>query len=157
MAVRHRLITKPPMAVWGVLEDGSRYADWVVGTSESRPVDDHWPELNSQIEYTVRLGPWTAVGRTIVRRVERPRQLELEVDSGPLGTARIAIEIRPWGADALVILDEHPLRGPGGALHNSLIDALLQVRHRSMLSRLADVVEQATAADARPTGDVTQA
>ncbi|MFI1399959.1 SRPBCC family protein [Streptomyces sp. NPDC020681] len=155
MAVRHQLIEKPPMAVWGVLEDGSRYSDWVVGTSDARPVDDRWPEVDSQIEYTVRLGPWTAEGRTIVRRLEPPRWLELEVDNGPLGTVRVAIEIRPWGPDTLVIVDEHPLRGPGGLLHNSLVDALIQVRHRSMLSRLADVVEQATAD--RPTGAMAQA
>ncbi|MET7860084.1 SRPBCC family protein [Streptomyces sp. NPDC005318] len=157
MAVRHQLIQRPPTAVWGVLENGSRYADWVVGTSDSRPVDDSWPELDSQIEYTVRLGPWTVGGRTIVRRVEPPHLLELEVDSGPLGTARIAIEIRPWGEDSLVIIDEHPLRGPGGLLHNSLVDALFQVRHRTMLSRLADVVEQETTAAVLPTGDLTQA
>jgi hypothetical protein len=77
------------------------------------------------------------------------------VDNGPLGTVRVAIEIRPWGPDTLVIVDEHPLRGPGGLLHNSLVDALIQVRHRSMLSRLAGVVEQATAD--RPTDAMAQA
>jgi hypothetical protein len=124
-----------------VLEDGTRYADWVVGTSRSRPCDDRWPRLGSKIEYTVRLGPWTVGGRTVVRRHEPPRWLELEVFSGPLGTARIAIEVRTWGPDTLVIVDEHPLRGPGGLLHNVAFDTLIQLRHRSMLGRLAKVVE----------------
>ncbi|MEV6653470.1 SRPBCC family protein [Streptomyces sp. NPDC051219] len=144
MAVRHQLIKRPPPAVWAVLEDGNRYADWVVGTSDSRPVDDNWPQLGSKIEYDIRLGPWTFAGNTVVRRLEPPQWLELEALSGPLGTARIAFDIRSWGPDTLVIVDEHPLRGPGGALHNTALDALIQIRHRSMLSRLADVVEEAT-------------
>ncbi|MFI1014805.1 SRPBCC family protein [Streptomyces sp. NPDC020965] len=141
MAVRHRLVRRPPAAVWAVLADGSRYGDWVVGPSESRQDGSDWPRLGSTIEYTVRLGPWTGTGKTIVRDVDPPHRLELEADSGRLGTARIAIEVRPWGDDTLVIVDEHPLRGPGGRLHNTAVDALLQLRHRSMLARLAEVVE----------------
>lgn len=141
MAVRHQLIRTSPEAVWEVLADGSRYSDWVVGTSDSKPGTGHWPEVGATIEYMVPVGPWTLTGETIVRRAEPPYELELEVDSGPLGTARIAIEIRPWGNDALVILDEHPLRGVGGALHNAALDAVIQLRHRSMLGRLAKVVE----------------
>ncbi|MBT2524427.1 SRPBCC family protein [Streptomyces sp. ISL-99] len=144
MAVRHQLIRTSPEAVWEVLADGSRYSDWVVGTSESRPGKGHWPEVGATIDYTVCVGPWTLTGQTIVRRAAPPHELELEVDSGPLGTARIAIEVRPWGEDALVILDEHPLRGVGGALHNAALDAVLQLRHRSMLGRLAKVVERTT-------------
>ncbi|MFJ4923128.1 SRPBCC family protein [Streptomyces sp. NPDC088725] len=141
MAVRHQLIKRPPAVVWAVLEDGNRYADWVVGTSRTRPRDGQWPRLGSKIEYAVTLGPWTVGGYTVVRRCEPPRSLELEAYSGPLGTARIAIDVRPWGDNTLVIVDEHPLRGPGGLLHNAAVDALLQVRHRSMLARLARVAE----------------
>ncbi|WP_055598677.1 SRPBCC family protein [Streptomyces aureus] len=142
MAVRHHLIHATPSQVWAVLGDGRRYADWVVGTSESRVARGLWPELGSVLEYTVRLGPWTVASTTVVRRVDVPQELELEVDSGPLGTARVAIEVRPWGDEALTIVDEHPLRGIGGTLHNAAVDALIQLRHRSMLARLANVVEE---------------
>ncbi|WP_435975582.1 SRPBCC family protein [Streptomyces sp. Qhu_M48] len=144
MAVRHRLIHASPGRVWAVLADGTRYADWVVGTSESRVVHGLWPELGSALEYTVRLGPWTVAGTTVVRRVDVLEELELEVDSGPFGTARVAIDVRPWGDEALIIVDEHPLRGIGGTLHNAAVDALIQLRHRSMLARLANVVEEQT-------------
>ncbi|MFD5897698.1 SRPBCC family protein [Streptomyces sp. NPDC060366] len=143
MAVRHRLIERPVADVWAVLADGSRYGDWVVGTSDSRPEEGAWPEVGSSITYTIRLGRWSASGSTVVRRCEEPGVLELEADSGRLGTARIAVEVRPWGENALVIIDEHPLRGPGGLLHNTAVDALIQLRHRSMLARLAEVVENA--------------
>ncbi|MFD7517370.1 SRPBCC family protein [Streptomyces niveus] len=141
MAVRHRLIERPVADVWAVLADGSRYGDWVVGTSDSYPENGAWPEVGSSITYTIRLGRWSVSGSTTVRRCEKLNVLELEVDSGRLGTARIAVEVRPWGENALVIIDEHPLRGPGGALHNTVVDALIQLRHRTMLARLADVVE----------------
>ena len=142
MAVRHQLIERSPEAVWAILADGSRYPDWVVGTADSWPVAGVWPEVGSMIEYTVRMGPWELCGHTVVRRSDPPRELELEVDSGRLGTARVAIEVRRWGQHSLVIVDEHPLRGPGGRLHNAALDVLLQLRHRSMLSRLADVAEE---------------
>jgi hypothetical protein len=96
MAVRHQLIKRAPEAVWAILADGSRYADWVVGTEDSWPDEGIWPEVGSTIGY-------------IVRRCAPRRELELEVDSGPLGTARIAIDIREWGEHSLVIVDEHPL------------------------------------------------
>ncbi|MGY5125275.1 SRPBCC family protein [Streptomyces nigrescens] len=145
MAVRHQLIKRSPEELWAVLADRSRYEDWVVGTARSRPKDGNWPEAGATLEYTVRLGPWDVTGCTTVRHSVPPRTLELEVDSGRLGTARIAIEVRPWGADSLVIVDEHPLAGPGGRLHNGALDLLLQLRHRSMLSRLAAVAEEAPA------------
>ncbi|MEU1019177.1 SRPBCC family protein [Streptomyces sp. NPDC005900] len=142
MAVRHQLVKSPPAKVWEVLEDPHRYADWVVGTHDSRPLDTKWPAVGSRLEYTVQVGPWKLAGHTVVRHLAKPDRLELEAYSGALGTARIAIEVRSWGAHTLVIVDEHPLQGPGGALHNAAIDALVQLRHRSMLSRLAEVVEE---------------
>ncbi|MFD7628367.1 SRPBCC family protein [Streptomyces sp. NPDC059851] len=152
MAVRHQLIHAAPHRVWSVLSDGSRYADWVVGTSESHVTRGPWPQLGSTLDYTVRVGPWTASGTTVVRRVNAPDALELEVDSGPLGTARVAIEIRSWGEESLVIVDEHPLQGVGGALHNVALDVLIQLRHRTMLKRLADVVEESPRERSTPFG-----
>ncbi|MEU6347449.1 SRPBCC family protein [Streptomyces sp. NPDC046977] len=142
MAVRHRLVTGAPEKVWAVLADVDRYGEWVVGPSGSEQGDGDWPQIGSSIRYTVELGPLRLKGTTVVRICRPGRQLELEAMSGWLGSARIAIELRPWAADTLVIVDEHPLRGPGGMLHNSLLDAFLQLRHRSMLSRLASLVEE---------------
>ncbi|MFJ9011701.1 SRPBCC family protein [Streptomyces canus] len=141
MAVRHRLIKVSPSAVWAVLADGHRYAEWVVGTSRSEPVRGQWPHEDAAIRFQVPLGPLRLVNETVVRRCEEGVDLELEAHAGPLGTARIAIELRPWGEHCLVIVDEHPLQGAGGRLHNVGFEALIQIRHRTMLARLARLCE----------------
>ncbi|WOI61210.1 SRPBCC family protein [Streptomyces fradiae] len=148
MAVRQHLVQSPPSAVWDVLSDPDRYAEWVVGTEETTPLFGTWPEVGATLRYTVALGPYRFEGSTVVRRLEPPNRLELEARSGPAGTARIAVEIVPWGEDTLVIVDEHPLRGPGARLHNAVVEAALQLRHRRMLRRLAEVVESTAAARA---------
>lgn len=142
MAVRNQLIRRAPSAVWSVLADPTLYGEWVVGPSASTPLDDAWPQVGARLRYTVRLGPWSADGVTTVRHRETGRELELEASFKALGTARIFLQLRPWGDETLVICDEHPLRGPGGTLHNPAVEALLQFRHRGMLARLAGVVEQ---------------
>ncbi|MFF2852261.1 SRPBCC family protein [Streptomyces sp. NPDC058001] len=141
MAIRHQLIGRDPATVWRVLKNPARYADWVVGTARSTPRSGNWPDVGSSLSYTVTLASKRFDGHTVVRRFEPPRHLELEAHS-PLGTARIALDVRTWGEETLVILDEHPLRGPAGKLHNAVLDAVLQFRHRAMLSRLASVVER---------------
>ncbi|MFE9017857.1 SRPBCC family protein [Streptomyces sp. NPDC007808] len=148
MAVRHRLIRVTPSVVWAVLADGSRYAEWVVGTSRSEPVRGQWPHLDAAIRYEVRLGPARLTNETVVRHCEEGVRLELEAQAGPLGSARVAFELRPWGEHCLVIVDEHPLRGAGGRLHNVGFEALIQLRHRAMLARLARLCEN-EAPDAR--------
>ncbi|MYS21324.1 Uncharacterized conserved protein YndB, AHSA1/START domain [Streptomyces sp. DvalAA-14] len=146
MAVRQHLIERPPRQVWDVLADAATFSRWVVGVADSEPGAGDWPQLGAELLYKVVVGPWTGTGRTAVRRVEPPHLLELEADSGPLGTARIAVEVRPWGrTESIVVIDEHPLRGSAGTLHNLAVDGFLQVRHRSMLSRLAAVVEESGA------------
>lgn len=153
MARRYVLVQRPPEDVWAVLADADRYADWVVGTHESQSAQGPWPRPGSAIEYSVRLAvpgslgralpEMTFANRTLVRICEAPHRLELEARAGRLGTARIAIDVRPWGArESIVILDEHPLRGPGARHHNALFDFAMLPRHRRMLDRLATTVEE---------------
>jgi len=141
MAVVNVLVQRPPEQVWEVLADGHAYAQWVVGTKAIRAVDEHWPEVGSAIHYTVGLGPLEFRGRTVVRRAEPGRQLGLEADGGPLGTARIVIDVIDWGNDSVVVLDEHPLRGAGYRLHNTFSDAVLLLRGRPMVHKFARLVE----------------
>lgn len=124
-----------------MLCDPELYGEWVVGTEETAPLDGVWPEVGASLVYLVALGPLRFEGVTVVRRLEPPTRLELEAMSGPAGSARIALEVAPWGEDTLVVLDEHPLRGVGARLHNPVLEAAVQLRHRRLLRRLAEVVE----------------
>lgn len=141
MAIRHQYVDREPGALWAVLSDPYQFGEWVVGTSSSRPAEGDWPELGSSLHYAVRLGRKEFEGTTVVRRYDPPGALELEAHAGPLGTARIAFDIRGWGEGTLVIVDEHPLRGIGGRSHNAMVDRLLQLRHRHMLKRLRQAVD----------------
>lgn len=142
MAVRHRLVRRPPQAVWAVLCDPRRYGEWVVGPSHSTPLDHTWPEVGSRLGFTVKLGPWSLKGVTVVRHQEPAKELEMEAVVKTLGTARILLQLRPWGEETLLVCDEHPLHGLGGTFHNPAVEAVLQLRHRGMLGRLATLVEK---------------
>jgi uncharacterized protein YndB with AHSA1/START domain len=141
MALVNVLIRRPPEQVWDVLSDGFAYAQWVVGTQEIRAVDDDWPQVGSAIHYTVGMGPVHFQGTTTVRRCEPGRQLGLEADGGPLGTARIVIDVYDWGKDTVVVVDEHPLRGAAYRFHSTISDAVLLMRGRPMVRNLARLVE----------------
>ena len=141
MAVRNALVKADPSAVWAVLADGSSYAQWVVGTQAVRTVDPNWPQEGASLHYTVGLGPLQINDCTTVRLVEPGKCLELEAHARPLGSARISIQILRWGDDSVVIMDEHPLRGPSWALENPVAELVITLRNRSMLRRLVRVVE----------------
>ncbi|WP_129843253.1 SRPBCC family protein [Streptomyces sp. RFCAC02] len=141
MAARSVLIRRPPACVWEFLSVPENYHRWVVGTRDSVPLEGDWPATGASLRYTLALGPLRNSGRTVVRDSEPSHRLELEAETRLLGSARIGIEIRPWGEDSLVIVDEHPLRGPGGRLHNRAADAVLQLRNRHMLRLLCALVE----------------
>ncbi|MFD7433060.1 SRPBCC family protein [Streptomyces sp. NPDC059861] len=151
MAVRHRLIKAPPDTVWAVLADGDKYPRWVVGPSDAEPVRGQWPHTGAAIRYEASLGPLRLSNETVVRRCEEGSELELEAHAGPLGTARIDIELRQWGEHCLVLVDEHPLQGTGGLLHNAGFEVLIQLRHRAMLRRLARLCEEEARQGARRT------
>lgn len=143
MAVLNVLIERSPEQVWEVLSEGRTYAEWVAGTQHIHHVDDRWPGPGAQIHYTFGVGRWTIDDVTIVRLMEPCRRLELEAHAGRLGTARISIELLAWGEDrTVVIIDEHPLTGPGAWWHSAPLDAALRLRNRRMMRSLARIVTE---------------
>ncbi|HYZ55525.1 MAG TPA: SRPBCC family protein [Streptosporangiaceae bacterium] len=143
MAVLNVLVDRPPREVWDVLSDGRAYAEWVVGTRHIRDVDPAWPKLGSEIHYSLGIGPWTFDDVTKVRLVEAGQHLELEARAGRLGTARVSIVLLPWGENqTVVILDEHPLSGPGVRWHSIVVEGLLRLRNQRMLRSLARIVHE---------------
>jgi hypothetical protein len=157
VAKRQQLITCPPDQVWKILADGTSYAQWVVGTQHILHVDATWPAVGAHLRFRVGLGPLNFEDSCVVRICEPERRLELEARAEPFGTARIAIELIPWAQHTLVLLDEHPLLGPGARLQGPPSELLLHLRNRRMLGNLArTAVEQQTrpgTRDASPAPD----
>ncbi|QMU77807.1 SRPBCC family protein [Streptacidiphilus sp. PB12-B1b] len=137
MAKRQQLITCPPDQVWAVLADATGYARWVVGTQDILHADAAWPAVGAELRFRVGLGPVHFTDSCVVRICEPGHRLELEAKAEPFGTARIAIELIPWGRNTLVLLDEHPLLGPGARLQGPPSELLLHLRNRRMLGNLA--------------------
>lgn len=143
MAVLNVLIDRGPRQVWAVLSEGRAYAEWVAGTQRIRDVDPDWPEPGARIHYSAGVGRVTFDDVTTVRLMEPGRRLELEAQAGRLGSARISIELLPWGEDrTVVIMDEHPLTGPGARWHSVPLDTALRLRNRRMMRSLAEVVRR---------------
>jgi uncharacterized protein YndB with AHSA1/START domain len=141
MAVLNMLVDRRPADVWDVLADGQAYGEWVMGAQQTCDVDPRWPEEGSALRYKAGIGPLTYDDITTVRLVNPGRRLELEAHAGWLGTARISIELLPWGEDSTVlIMDEHPLTGPGARWHSIAVEGLLRFRNERMLRTLARIV-----------------
>ena len=147
MALRNILIEASPSEVWAVLSNGYSYADWVVGTRQIRSVDPTWPAEGSSLYYTVAIGPLTFNDFTTVRVAETEKHLELEAHASPFGSVRVSVQLLRWGDHCVVIVDEHPLRGPAVFLRNPATDLALTLRNRLMLRRLASLVENRSTAE----------
>lgn len=139
MSRNRRLILASPAEVWTLLSDGRRYGEWVTGTQEVLAVDPHWPAVGARLKVRVGVGPLVLDDTCVVRISEPESRLQLEAKAGPLGAARIAMNLVPWGEHTLMILDWHPLRGPGTRMHGLPVDYVIGVRNGMMLTKLARV------------------
>lgn len=90
---------------------------------------------------------------TTVRYVDHGKRLELEANAGKVGSARVSISLLPWGEDrTVVVIDEHPLTGPGAWWHTVLTDAALRLRNQRMVRQLARVVHERESRDSAGAG-----
>lgn len=128
--------------VWATLSDGHSYSKWVVGTSDIRDVDDHWPARGSRLHYTVGRGPLRHEGHTEVLSVDPGRRLELEAHAWPLGSVRIELRLDDDDERTRVTMVEHPARGAAAALHNPAGDLLLKLRNVETLRRLERLAQR---------------
>jgi len=139
MARSRRLILSPPSTVWRLLSDGYRFKEWVTGTQAVLTADPHWPEVGARLRVRVGAGRLTLDDTCVVRICEPQKRLELEAKADPFGAARIAMHLIPWGEHTLLILDWHPLRGPGTRMHGLPIDYVIAIRNGMMLTKLARI------------------
>ena len=142
MAIVSTRINASRNAVFGVLSDGWKYSNWVVGTSHMRAVGDAWPAVGSKLYHASGAWPLVTRDETEVTAAEPDRKLAMIARGGPLGTADILIELEDDGAGCRVTMRETPSSGPGRWLHTPVSEALLVRRNTEALARLAAVAER---------------
>ena len=146
--VESTVIPAPPEAVWDVIDDTSRYADWVTTVDE---VTRHHGRATVGETYSERntvLGPLKATSTWTVVQADAPRR---RLDRG-VGM--------PVVQDLESIFELDPVEGPGGAAHTEfryiaryrmglgplggLIDRIqapgMRKEFRASMARLAELV-----------------
>jgi len=136
-----RDIGVPRQRVWDVLADGWLYANWVVGASRIRAVDENWPEPGTRICHSV--GPWPLVinDETVSERSVPPEELVLRASIWPAGDARITMRLTDIPDGCRVEMDEVAIAGPPKLLPRPVQAALFAPRNRECLWRLANIAE----------------
>lgn len=137
MAVTTLHLDQPPAAVFAVLSDPWKFADWVVGAKKIRAVDDTWPALGSRFHHRFGVGPLTVDDSTVLEQYEPPWTMVLRARARPTGVARVQLRLvgtADGGTD--VEMTEHPVSGFAARVHNPALDALVVARNRRSLRRL---------------------
>ncbi|MEU5155745.1 SRPBCC family protein [Glycomyces sp. NPDC021274] len=134
-------VSASPESVFAVLADGWNYASWVVGASNIRDADEHWPAKGSRIRHSI--GPWPLVIKdsTIVVAADPPHLLVLEARMWPLGKARVRFDIAAEEERTLIRMTELAVKGPIAALPDPVQAKLFAPRNRETLRRLARLAE----------------
>jgi len=139
--------TAPPEAVFAVLSDGWRYADWVVGAKKIRAVDPDWPAPGSKFHHKVGVGPFEINDNSKLEAIDPPRSISLNVRARPAGVARVHIALEPDDeGGTMIAMDEYPIAGIARFTDNPIQRALLAGRNLEALRRLKNLAEEDAAA-----------
>lgn len=142
VVVSHRSAA-PPEAVFAVLADGCRYADWVVGAKEIRGADASWPAPGSRFYHRVGVGPLTIDDSSSVEAVDPSRSITLRVRARPAGVGRVRVDLTPTDdGGCRITMSEAAVDGIARATDNPVQRLLLKARNAAALRRLAKLAEE---------------
>lgn len=132
----------PPVELFAVLVDPEAYIGWVVGARRLRAVDPHWPQPGARFHHEI--GAWPLVVRDWTEMVELVphSRVVLEARAGPIGTAKVTLQVEERTGGSHVTMLEEPWRGPLRALPRPLLDPVVGFRNRLSLHRLQGLVER---------------
>ena len=136
-----RDVSAAPEHVWDVLANGWLYANWVVGASRIRAVDDDWPASESRICHSVGVWPLVVNDETVSESCVPLEELVLRAKIVPAGEARITMRLRAIDGGCRVEMDEVAISGPPKLLPRVVQEALFAPRNRECLWRLANIAE----------------
>lgn len=127
--------------VFAVLADGWVYPVWVVGASRMRAVDDDWPEVGSQLHHSAGAWPLLIDDTSEVLAYDPPKTMVLQARGWPAGEARVEITVEPSVTGCLVSIAEDASSGPALLVPRQVRHAMMAVRNRETLRRLAYLAE----------------
>ncbi|WP_313676181.1 SRPBCC family protein [Mycolicibacterium sp.] len=137
-----RDIAAPRQRVWDVLAHGWTYAQWVVGNSRMRAVDDDWPAPGSRILHSIGVWPLVIDDETVVLSCVPEQELVLLAKIGRLGAARITLRLSDIAGGCRLEMDEIAVRGPMRMVPNRLQLAGIWPRNKECTWRLAGLAER---------------
>ncbi|MDT0158264.1 SRPBCC family protein [Microbacterium sp. ARD32] len=136
-----RLVRCAPEDVFEVLADGWLYPSWVVGASRMRAVDADWPRAGARLHHSFGVWPMLLDDRTVIEEHHPPHAMVMRARGWPVGEARVTLQVRRHGQDALVRIQEEAIAGPARWVPRPVMDALLHWRNAETLHRLAYLAE----------------
>jgi uncharacterized protein YndB with AHSA1/START domain len=145
MSITTRRMQATPQQVWDVLADGWLYPLWVVGASRMREVDDHWPEVGSQLYHSVGTWPLLIDDTTSVVEAVPGSLLVLEARAWPTGKAHVTLRLEAVGAETDVTIEEDATDGPAVLIPKVVRDPMIGWRNVEAMRRLAYLVERRSA------------
>jgi hypothetical protein len=125
-----------------VLADGWTYAQWVVGSSRMRSVDDDWPAPGSAVRHSVGVWPVVINDQTLVERRTPLEELVLLAKLGRFGAAWIKLGLRDAADGCCVEMSEVPAAGTISMIPDRVALAALTPRNRECLWRLSLLAER---------------
>jgi len=136
-----RDIQVAPERVWAVLADGWLYGNWVVGASNIRDVERHWPATGACIHHSSGLWPLLVSDTTTVLKSVPAEELVLQARGWPLGEATVDVRLERAVGGTRVRMTEDVSRGPGALIPSAVLGSLTRPRNRESLRRLALIAE----------------
>jgi len=143
----------PPQAVWDALADPGGYGYWVVGSSEIRDADPHWPEPGARFHHTVGIRPLRTSDHTESLEAEEPTRLLLRARARPLlGSAQIELTMTPEDGGTRVRMVEHPVGLSLPLAFSPLLQLVTRFRNTESLARLEELAERWVRSAQQPAG-----
>jgi len=139
------VVAAQPEAVWELLCDTTRYAEWVAGTAAVTRTDGPARQGSTYEEVNPILGPWKARTHWQVVEFEPPhRQVHVSTDVPLSKRFEVVMELEPdeRGTRFTLTLHGAPALGPVGALADRLMRSTVERDNRRSLQALAELVER---------------
>lgn len=141
MSTERRRCKAPASAVWDVLSDPWLFASWVVGASRIRDATGRWPAEEALIHHSVGIWPLLLDDTTSVVSSVPGSELVLRARGRPLGEAHVELRLEDEPGGCTIVMTERAVSGLGTRLPRPVHDAVIGVRNREALRRLALIAE----------------